>query len=410
MTQQGLKPAEPKPAVPVDLSRCILWGDKLRVLLNSYYISYGEINSLLREKGIFFHSSDKSKIVPLLSSCVLTPAEFSRLTSHFVSRESAEKYNSEPLVLRTKDVDWHGAILENFDDLVSAIKHSSEYEFDQQPAITSNSENELEITYVLKKRDYSQDWIDQERNFPAKIIISRKDGELVLRVQKTHTSKETDLVNSVIVRSVKNHCLHSNITVPDKEIKTKFDQFNNSERIFFLLGFTGMAETALSFDEVTDIEIVRDISAGKLPKDPAINWMEGKVRRMKVDGSGLDKLLFLRKRTYHQYYFLVRMTAVFKFNIGINIGDCMVTFAFSGKSAHDDDFSNTELVITIDRFSIKSGKAKDKDIEKKIKRQIFSKLSDKQEGLLKEIEAKRKSSSATKMAAQGAGSAYPLGA
>lgn len=400
MTQQESIPAEPKPAIPVDLSRCILWGDKLRVLLNSYYISYGEINSLLREKGIFFHSSDKSKIVPLLSSCILTPAEFSRLTSHFVSRESTEKYNSEPLVLRTKDADWHSAILENFDNLVDPLTHSSEYEFDQQPTITSNSENELEIAYVLKKRDYSQDWIDQERNFPGKIIISGKDGELVLRVQKTHTSKETDLVNSVIVRSVKSHYLNSNITVPDKEIKTKFDHFNNSERIFFLLGFTGIAEATLSFDEVTDIEIVRDISAGKLPKDPAINWMEGKVRRMRMDGNGLDKVLFLKERAYHQYYFLVRMTATFKFHIGIIDGHCTITFAFSGKSAHDDDFSSSELVITIDRISTRKGK----DIEKNIRRKIFSKISDKQEALLKDIEAKRMSSTATKSATQGAGS------
>lgn len=406
MTQQELVPAEPKPAIPVDLSRCILSGDKLRVLLNSYYISYGEINSLLREKGIFFNSSDKSKIVPLLSSCILTPSEFSRLTSHFVSRESAEKYNSEPLALRSKDADWHGAIIENFDNLVSVLTHSSEHEFDQQPTVTSNSKNELEITYILKKRDYSQDWIDQERNFPGKIIISRKDGELVLRVQKTHTSKETDLVNSVIVRAVKSHCLNSNITVPDRDIKTRFDHFNNSERIFFLLGFTGIADTLISFDEATDIEIVRDMSAGKLPKDPAIDWMEGKVRRMKVDGSGLDKVLFLKKRSYHQYYYLVRMTGVFKFNVGINSGDCTITFAFSGKSAHDDDFSNTELVITIDRLSIRKGK--DKDIEKNIRRQIFSKLSDKQEGLLKEIEAKRKSSSAVKVVNQGVGSAYPI--
>lgn len=403
MTQQESIPAEPKPAIPVDLSRCILWGDKLRVLLNSYYISYGEINSLLREKGIFFHSSDKSKIVPLLSSCILTPGEFSRLTSHFVSRESAEKYNSEPLVLRTKDADWHGAILENFDNLVDPLTHSSEYEFCQQPTITSNSENELEIAYVLKKRDYSQDWIDQERNFPGKIIISRKDGELVLRVQKTHTSKETDLINSVIIRSVKSHCLTSNITVPDKEIKTKFDHFNNSERISFLLGFTGIAETTLSFDEVTDIEIVRDISAGKLPKDPAINWMEGKVRRMRVDGSGLDKVLFLKERTYHQYYFLMRMTATFKFHVGIIDGDCTITFAFSGKSTHDDDFSNSELVITIDRISTRKGK----DIEKDIRRKIFSKISDKQEALLKVIEAKRTSSSATNVANQRTGNGYP---
>lgn len=378
-----------KPAIPVDLSRCILWGDKLRVLLNSYYISYGEINRLLREKGIFFNSTDKSKIVPLLSACVLTPTEFSQLTSHFVSRESAEKYNSESLILRTNDADWHGAILEHFDNFVSVLPLSGDYEFAQLPTITSNAKNELEVTYVLKKQDYSQDWIDQERTFGGKIVISRKDGELVLRVHKTHTSKETEQVNSTILRSVKNHCQNSSITLPDKGNKTRFDQFSNSERIFFLLGFTGIAETTLSFEEAVDVEIVRDISAGNLPKDPAIDWMEGKVRRVKMDGSGLDKVHFLKKRSYHNYYFLVRMTAVFKFRLGVNTGTCTITFAFGGKSAHDDDFSNTELVITIDRISRPS-----KEIEKEARRRILSQLSDRQDTLLKEIEEKRKSTKA----------------
>ena len=51
-----------------DYDRAMLWGDRLRVLLNSDHISNGEITETLKEKGIFFSSTEKSDTVPLLST------------------------------------------------------------------------------------------------------------------------------------------------------------------------------------------------------------------------------------------------------------------------------------------------------------------------------------------------------
>ena len=62
-----------KPAKQFDYERAMLWGDRLRVLLNSDHISNGEITETLKEKGIFIGSSEKSDTVPLLSACLLTP-------------------------------------------------------------------------------------------------------------------------------------------------------------------------------------------------------------------------------------------------------------------------------------------------------------------------------------------------
>ena len=41
------------PAKQFDFERAMLWGDQLRVLLNSEHISPGEIMETLKEKGIF---------------------------------------------------------------------------------------------------------------------------------------------------------------------------------------------------------------------------------------------------------------------------------------------------------------------------------------------------------------------
>lgn len=81
---------EKLPARQFDFERTMLWGDHLRVLLNSEHISPGEINETLREKGIFIDSNEKSTTVPLLSSCLLTPDEFRRLVERSFVRESGK--------------------------------------------------------------------------------------------------------------------------------------------------------------------------------------------------------------------------------------------------------------------------------------------------------------------------------
>ncbi len=63
-------------------------GSELRVLLNSEHISYGEIHSLLKKKGVYVGNTDKSITVPLLSATLLTPKEFSNLIESSVDRES----------------------------------------------------------------------------------------------------------------------------------------------------------------------------------------------------------------------------------------------------------------------------------------------------------------------------------
>lgn len=42
----------------------------------------------------------------------------------------------------------------------------------------------------------------------------------------------------------------------------RFDDFSNEERIWFFMLLTGATGGSLSFDELVDIEIVRDESAG----------------------------------------------------------------------------------------------------------------------------------------------------
>jgi len=96
---------------------------------------------------------------------------------------------------------------------------------------------------------------------------------------------------------------------------------------------------------LSEVEIVRDESAGALPDDPSIKWMEGKVKNIRISGEKLDQLGLITESKFHKYCLLVKMSASYGFQFGANKGRCSVIFSFGGKSASEKDFSNTEFHI-----------------------------------------------------------------
>ena len=83
----------------LDSNYLIPLGSELRVLLNSEHISYGEVHSALKTKGIFSGSNDKSITVPLLAATLLTPSGYSALIEASVDRDSKPKMKVSALDL-----------------------------------------------------------------------------------------------------------------------------------------------------------------------------------------------------------------------------------------------------------------------------------------------------------------------
>ena len=370
-------------AKQLDVERNMLWGDKLRVLLNSNHISYGEINILLRKKGIFVDSSDKAVIVPLLSSCLLTPDDFSYLISLSYTRESMEKYKTDKLTLSASNDEWRESILQNFEEIIGGLSLDSGYSFTKPPTIVSNN-GRLEVEFTIAKRDYSKDWIDQELEFSGKMAVSKRKGELILELEKTHTSKETDRINQVFATSMTRHLKKHNIVEEDIPTSIRFEQFNNEERIQFFLHLTGEHATALKFEELSEVEIVRDEKAGALPDDPSIKWMEGKVKTIRINGEKLDQVGLITNKQFHRFCLLVRMSATYTYQVGANKGKCSVTFSFGGKAPAERDFTNTEFHIAIDRIPRVKAQA-----EKDIRKSVLRNLCDIRDDAIKKIDSAR---------------------
>ncbi len=339
------------PAKQFDFERAMLWGDRLRILLNSDQISNGEVTETLREKGIFVGSTDKADTVPLLSACLLTPDEFTRLVSKSFTRESVKKYSSCKFKLTSASSDWKMELLNNFDSVIEGIQLEDDREFASEPALSVESNGDVLIKYSLRVLDFSKDWIEQEIVYPGEILLKQSGSGLEIEVNRFRTSKDTNKLNDGITGAIGKFYKSKGVTTDEKPESILFEDFSNSERIRFFLQLTKLNTPEFTFKEIGNFEIIRDQEAGILPKDQKIEWMEGRVKKIQINGKDLGKLFLLNEPDYYQYYYLVKMTAIYSFKFGANIGECSIDFSFSGKTVRGDDYSGTAFDFSIERLS-----------------------------------------------------------
>lgn len=343
-------PIKQAPAKQFDYERAMLWGDRLRILLNSEHISNGEIMETLKEKGIFIGSTNKSDTVPLLSASLLTPLEFKKLVEKSFARESGKKYSSCSFKLTSSNDDWKVEILNNFDSVIEGIKLEDGREFASEPSISVDSDGGVRISYSLRVLDFSKDWIEQEVVYPGEVLLKQSGSGLEVEVNRFRTSKDTNILNDTITGAVGKFYKSKGVTTNEKPESILFEDFTNSERIRFFLQLTSVSTPEFSFKEIGNFEIIRDQEAGALPKEQRIEWMEGHVNKIQIKGNDLGKIFLLKEPGYYQYYYLVKMTAIYAFKFGANAGDCGIEFSFSGKASRDDNYSGTAFDFSIERL------------------------------------------------------------
>lgn len=74
-----------------DIDKFIPFGEALRGFANQKFISAYELQSILKERGIFVLNTDKDYIVPFMQTLLLSPAEFDRIREAFSRKEDNEK-------------------------------------------------------------------------------------------------------------------------------------------------------------------------------------------------------------------------------------------------------------------------------------------------------------------------------
>ena len=327
----------------IDLKSTIVSGSDLRILLGSDHLSYGEIYSALKEKGIFVGNAEKAITVPLLSSTLLTPDAFTRLIESSVNRESQPKIKVAGLNLVSENGDWITPLKKSlFDDSFNALSGASGIDFIKNPSLVVTNSNKVSIPYQICRHDYSKDWIQRELSFDGQIIVERQNGKLKLEFITTHTSKETELVNKRISSRIAKVLHGEQLVSNDEPISITFGSLSNEERVRYFKRLTAGHANCLSIGRVNDIEICLDSDAPALPDDPEISWMKQTVRRFNVDGDRLNDIFLINDEKYYKHYHIQRMDVTFPFTVDANSGECRVSFSFSGTKSSQ---VNSELIF-----------------------------------------------------------------
>lgn len=330
----------------IDLS--ILIGSELRTLLNSEHISYGEIHSLLKMKGIFVGDPEKSTTVPLLISTLLTPDEFNNLTDLSISREARPKFKAADLDLSDPDADWITPLkelieAENFLSLVGLENVTLESPLQ----VVVINDKKISISYSLIRRDFSRDWTERELKFSGDITIERRGSTLKLDLNSTHSSKETEILNKRIMARSSQTLKSGGIVLKEDPNQIRFSSFKNTERVRFFKRLTSGTAKSLSTGDVNDIEISRDMEEGNLPPDPKVEWLNQPIKKIRIDGDRLNDVFLISEEIYYRFYHILRMDIIYSFAFGANTGKCRICFSFSSSSRANSSKKDSELIFEI---------------------------------------------------------------
>lgn len=369
-----------------DLDASILSGGELRTLLNSDHISYGEIHSCLKKKGVFVGRSDKSVTVPLLSATLLTPTEFTELIEASVDRESQPKTKVSSIDLVPGGADWVASLrdlpLSPQSDL--SVDHEA-IDFVTNPHVQIES-GKVKIPYAINKRDYSKEWLERELEFEGEVTIEKKGNVLVLEFSSTHSSKETEEINRKIVNQVSRLLKDKRIATSSKPRAITFGSFSNAERVRFFKRLTSSVRERLSVGKVDNIEIALINSGADLPNDPEVSWMKRVVKGLKISGEKLNDIFLINDEKYYPYYSIQKMDVDYAFKYKANEGQCRFCFSFSGSGKGDSERSELIFSCVKLRFQDKVNDLGRKETSKAIHGAIKGLIEEKYQLMLTERE------------------------
>lgn len=336
-------------------------GDNLRNMLNKTVISDNDLHTILKEKGIFSSSKSRESTIPLYSSLVISPSEFEKLKEKQKTREEKEKKRSSTIkcnIQNKKLIEILPKI--NFNEIIDT-KYMN-YNFRQKSInFTQINDTHVRLEYKIDRNYGNKSWFEQEKEFNASVDIRLSADGLELTTTGIHTANETQFINNrlnnFLIRELKN----KNYIEEKEQIQkiTMKGLLENNELImkFFLNLSTVNIKSFLTFDTLETLNIEIDESTKSLPKD--LEWMKEKIKKLKLDGEKIDKVLFITDNKFHKYLKCWSMTSKYTFDDLKGKGYCKIKYEFLNNK--DGEFEiKIENIVLEDKS--KNKKVLEKDI------------------------------------------------
>ena len=308
-------------------------GTELRDLLSNSFLTNSHINKLLREKGIITQNSDKNATFPIYMSLLLSPNEFNYLYEKNTEKEEKKKITNAiipideniPLVDLCLELNIH-------DILDKKLTYKPNFEVVGNPSLTIN-DDEINLDLQIKSTSNIKGWSSRESLHNASLNLKKDNDRLI--VTKTFTSKDSEKVLTFALENYEEKLASNKYLKKDVKVsRVLFNDFSNENRIAYFYSFTRDFKNIMTFEEITDIDVLPDYNDTSKVSDSLKNFLDN-VDNINLKGKELQKHIFMTEKENHEF---IKLRAIkFKYNfdkLGCE-GSCIVEFEFPDKRNMD---------------------------------------------------------------------------
>lgn len=313
---------------PVDIDRFLPYGEMLRGFLEQPFLGKSDLNTLLRERGVFVHQNDKKHTIPWITGLLISPLEFDQLRESQSTKEDNPKVNTQTISWAS-ETSLVESVPDNFDINSVLDLEFSNFAVKGSPnfiPVDGNADHLL-LEFEIERNDYSKNWASAQNTFKASLELKKVNQGNYVKLVVTHTANETKYVANKTTSGIVRHFKEKKHIGAKEAIKRiEFRLFSNTERIHYFSSLTKEVNSSLlKFEDLVDVEFSPDLTS-LLPEK--IKWMEENIEDLKLNGKGLQNTLFVKDKELHPVVCLYHVLARYKFDHKGLTGNCVISIGF----------------------------------------------------------------------------------
>lgn len=352
----------------------IPYGDVLRQVLVKRAISAGEINSLLKERGVYCSEPIKEKTIPVLMKSLLSPSEFYSILESYKQREERLKISSEIYPAESCQEDSF-----SFDDfdlsrvesafLSDVNKQHNNFKVKNNLDIYYIDENHAKLTFVLDKQDLTKDWdqVTTEHEGSLEIRIENETFHIMMNYTNLESKEAVEALKKVLIDQLKTDGL---IAAKKKPVLIMYQQLTAQQRRDFFVSLSSSLESnKLLFKQIKDFKFFPIQESRSNLEDTELSWAADKLESITLTGSGLEKLNILNDDKIYLNLRLNAFEVVYEWNDSNVKAECVVFLNFP-QVTYESDFnmdSKFEMSVKSLKTNCNSGFSKTYITEKILK-------------------------------------------
>lgn len=325
------------------------YGDSLKPFLDSDAVKTEDLKVFLQNKGIYFKTANKTKIIQLMTSMLFSSLDIESLVE-FVNIDNNTKESSSAqynLVNGNKQMDQLFA-----NKTIDQDKLQDKLNADIVSLEQTKPKNDTDIYAIkihLEQKNPNKQALVSIARSTATVNVKRDANKI--EFTKEYNSRAARVVAERVVKQLSEQLIRSN-EIEDKCIEVRFSEFTNKERTNFLLSFTNIDSSGIfkSFN-AKSFKYMFDESAN-LPDEYADK--KGKECTTLLKGNNLDSIKELQNDTLKEIILSEELAISYRYNIRGVSGSYFTIMNFSGALANKplcDGVFNIKAVVYIDNKS-----------------------------------------------------------